>query len=134
MAFESITLANEAIHNPAEPRHFMRFKPVSNRIVVRVGGQILADSVRAMRMNEVGRDLYDSVTYLPMADVSDQLKPLPDKKTHCPLKGDAHYYTLDGNTPIAWSYDEPFDFSAAIKGYVAFYGDQVTLEETGTRA
>lgn len=133
MAHQTITLATGTIHNPAEPRHFMRFKPVAGHVVVRRGSQILAQTSRAMRMNEVGRDIYDSVTYIPHEDVSDAVKPLPGKTSHCPLKGDASYYSVDGNEPIAWSYDNPFEFSSVIKGYVAFYGDQVTLEETGTR-
>lgn len=134
MAHDAVTMATKTIHNPAEPRHYMRFKPIANHVRVRAGGQVLAESSQAMRMTEVARDLYDSVTYFPLADISSELKLIPDKTTHCPLKGDAQYFTLNGEQAIAWTYATVFDFAKELKGYVAFYGDQVVQEETGVNA
>tara|TARA_R110002049_G_scaffold285213_1_gene466012 strand:+ start:192 stop:593 length:402 start_codon:yes stop_codon:yes gene_type:complete len=130
MTTEAITLVKDAIHNPAEPRHFMRFKPVTRQIRVLRGDTVLAESTHAMRLNEVGRDIYDSVVYLPRQDCSAALRPLADKSTHCPLKGDASYFTLDGNQPVAWTYDRPLATTDFLRDYIAFYGDQVTVIET----
>ena len=68
-AREQVTLATATIHNPEEPRHFMRIKPAGRRVRVLRGDQVLADSTAALRVIEAGRDLYDPVLYLPRADV-----------------------------------------------------------------
>lgn len=126
-----------AIQNPNNPNHFMRIKPVTARVRVLRDGQVLADSVNAVRVLEVGRDLYDPVLYIPKDDVSDRLIPNP-KQTHCPLKGDATYFDLaaeDGSkveTEIAWTYAQSFDFAQALKGRLGFYANKVTIEESPT--
>ncbi len=131
MPHPEITLATETIHNPAEPRHYMRFRPIKGEIVIKAGDLELARSKAAMRMLEIARDVYDAVVYVPANSISDQLAPVPDKTSHCPLKGDASYFALSGGEPIAWSYQKTLDFAKAIEGYVAFYADQVTIEEIG---
>ena len=57
------------------------------------------------------------------------LLPLATPTTHCPYKGDAHYYTLSAAPaePIAWSYAAPYAEVAAIAGYIAFYQDKIEL-------
>ena len=135
MAHAETTMVANAIHNPAEPRHFMRVKPVERRVVIWRDGEMLAETTGAVRVLEVGKDLYDPVLYLPPEDVAPRLRPSATPATHCPLKGDAVYFDLvdDAGTvtvpKIAWSYPEPFDFSSAIAGRIAFYGKLVTVEE-----
>jgi len=57
-----------------------------------------------------------------------------DLSTHCPFKGDASYFRCEGSEQhaateeVAWSYETPFDQMEAIRGYLAFYGDRVTVE------
>ena len=122
-----------AIRRPDVPSHFMVLKPVQKRIVVRLpDGTVLAESSNAIRLMEAGKTLYDPVIYMPKDDVSVPLTR-QDKSTHCPLKGDASYFTAEpgGQTlpDIAWSYDEPLDFSQDIEGLIAFYPDKVVIEE-----
>lgn len=129
-----VTLARDTIHNPDEPRHFMRIKPVRARVRVRRGGRVLAESECALRVLEAGRDLYDPVLYLPAGDVRARLAPA-EKKTFCPLKGQASYLDLksdDGRVEaaeIAWSYRETLDIAAALKDLIAFDASQVAIEE-----
>ena len=130
MAHPDVTLSTETIHNPAEPRHYMRVKPVSRRVRVTRGGRTLVDTREAMRVTEIARDVIDPVFYFRKGDIAIDLATIPGKTTHCPLKGDATYYSADGSV-IAWSYDAPLDFADAIKGLVAFYPDEVTIEEIG---
>lgn len=131
MSTHTVTMATETIHNPNEPRHFMRLKPVPRRIQVTRNGTILADSMRAMRLTEIGRDIYDPVFYIPEADVVANMTAIDGKTSHCPLKGDASYFSHGSDDPIAWTYDRPFDFTAALKGLVAFYPDKVSVVEIG---
>ena len=84
-----------AIRRPDAPNHFMVLKPISKRIVVRLpDGTKLAETTSATRVLEAGKTLFDPVIYLPMHDV---LVPLTkqDNTTHCPLKGDANYFTIE---------------------------------------
>lgn len=135
MQTEDLTLARDTIHNPGEVRHFMKLKPVNRRVRVLRDGIVLADTKQAVRLLELGRDFYDPVFYIPTDDVTAKLVRT-SRSSHCPLKGDAAYFDLvDGRgellqPEIAWSYLEPFDFAPALKGLLAFYGDQVTIEES----
>lgn len=129
-----ITLSEHTIHNPAEPRHFMRLRPVGGRARALRDGVVLADSVEAMHLLEAGKDLYAPLVYFPEAAVTAPLRR-NDKSTHCPLKGDAAYFDLlDGAGKVAvenvaWTYSEPFDFAEGLKGLFAFYPQHVTMEE-----
>ncbi len=128
-----ITLVRDAIHNPAEPRHFMRLAWPTYLITASIQGVEIARSTRAIKLKEVGRDIYDPAIYFPRADVAmDKLVHL-EKSTHCPLKGDAEYF--DANiaslhyAEVAWSYDRTRDFADEIKGYIAFYPQRVQVIE-----
>ena len=124
-----VTMSDKTIHNPAEPRHFMRIKPIAGRITIRRCEEVLATSDRALRLLEVGKDVYDPTIYLPHEDVNAALTQT-DKSTHCPLKGDAVYFDAAGVTEIAWAYPDPLDIAPDLKGRVAFYASKVSITET----
>lgn len=126
-----VTMSIETIHNPAEPRHFMRVKPVKGRARVLLGDKVLAESGRALRVLEVGRDVYDPVIYFPPRDVTVSLRER-DKQTHCPLKGDCRYFDADmhGAEEIAWSYRNTLDFAEILKDLIAFDAGRVIIEES----
>ena len=102
-------------------------EPTPKRIRVEVGGEVIADSRRAMLLHEAG---LQPIYYLPPDDVrSDVLEPT-DRHTHCPKKGDASYYTIraGGETVEngAWYYPDPLpDAPPALKDLIAFYFDRV---------
>ena len=124
---EAVTLATDTIHNPNEPRHFMAIKPVERRVRIFRGETLLADTTQAVRVIEVGRGVYDPNFYVPTEDVAVALEQT-DKSSHCPLKGDASYFALDGEE-IAWAYDKPFDFAQGLAGRRAFWASKVRIEE-----
>jgi uncharacterized protein (DUF427 family) len=121
------------IHNPDNDAHFMRIKPIKATVRIRKGGKTIAETTQALRVLETGRDIYDPVLYIPFEDVIAPLEPQRDKSTHCPLKGDAAYFTLNGEE-IAWTYDRPFESSEQLRGRVAFWPARVTIEEVGDDA
>lgn len=63
--------------------------------------------------------------YFPPDSVKLEFFISSDKKTHCPWKGDASYFTIkvkqDTNIDAAWYYPSPMDAAAEIKDYVAFW-------------
>ena len=130
----NITLSDRAIHNPDDPRHFMRIKPVAGHVRVLCDGRVLAASDDALRLLEVGRDFYDPVFYLPLSDVQATLLEA-DKHTRCPLKGEASYFHLASATgavevaEIAWCYRSTLELAHELEGRVAFYASKVVVEE-----
>ena len=128
---EDITLVRNAIHNPDEPRHFMRIVPAGESRSASIDGTTIAESSDAVIVKEVGLDLYDHVTYFPRADVDMGALVRIDKTTHCPLKGDTEYFDLvvDGEriTEAAWSYVETIDVAAGLRGLVAFDSTKVLV-------
>ncbi len=132
MTHPDVTMATETIHNPNEPRHYLRAKPVPRLVRVKRNGQVIAESRSALRVTEVAKDIYDPVFYFPKADITADLSLVEGQVTHCPLKGDASYFRVDGSADgIAWSYESPLDFMAVLTGLVAFCPDEVSIEEVG---
>ncbi len=124
----AVPLVPDMIHRPGAPAHMMRIKPAGRRVTVRLGDAVLGSSDAALRVIEIGRDVYDPILYLPRADVSVALVETA-RTTHCPLKGDTSYYDVEGAREIAWSYTRPLPFARALEDHVAFDPARVTAEE-----
>jgi uncharacterized protein (DUF427 family) len=108
---------------PPPPGKALYLDPTPKRIRVEVGGEIIADSRRAMMLHESG---HQPIYYFPPEDVrSDVLEP-SDRHTHCPKKGEASYYTIRAGDNVveagAWYYPEVLpDAPPELKGLIAFY-------------
>lgn len=130
-----VTLAEGAIHNPKDPRHFMRIKPAGRRVRILRDGMVLAETDAALRLLEAGRDMYDPVLYLPRSGIRAELAPAAKDPTFCPIKGHASYFDLVSDegridvAEIAWSYEETLDCAAELKDLIAFDASQVVIEE-----
>jgi uncharacterized protein (DUF427 family)/acyl-CoA thioesterase len=70
--------------------------------------------------------------YFPEVDVRWDLFGPSDLHTICPFKGQADYWTLRASDPpehdVVWTYREPMDEVAGIKGFVCFYQERVRIE------
>ena len=108
------------------PSHPITITANPARVVVSVGGRVVADSRRALTLREAA---YPPVQYVPIADVDRSLLERTDTATYCPFKGDASYYTVtvDGKQAVdaVWFYESPHPAVAEIKDHVAFYPDRV---------
>ena len=128
---EDITLVTEAIHNPNEPRHFMRVTPSAAERTASVGSTAIARSSDALIVKEVGYDIYDHVTYFPRADVNMDALVGIDKSTHCPLKGNTEYFDIvvDGEriTDAAWSYVDTIEEATQLHSFVTFDTSKVNV-------
>ena len=104
------------------PGRALYLEPTPKRIRVRLGGETIADSRRAMMLHESG--LLPRY-YLPPEDVRPELLEPTDHATHCPKKGDATYWTVRAGDAVAenaaWAYPEPLDHAPpALRGLVSF--------------
>ena len=86
----------------------------------------IANSSRALLLLE---RKHLPVYYFPMDDVRMDLLKETDRHTHCSRKGNASYWTIEvgdrRSENAAWSYLDPIPQAAEIKGYVAFYWNEL---------
>ena len=101
-----------------------------NRVIVRVGAEVIADTTRALVMRAPGTP---DQQYIPREDVNMARLVRTALVTHCPYKGDASYWSIQSGARTVenavWSYETPHDDMTPITGYLAFYGDRVDAIE-----
>jgi uncharacterized protein (DUF427 family) len=97
---------------------------------VTFGGAVIADSMRAVRVEETG---HEPVHYVPQKDVRLDLMRPTEHKTYCPFKGDCSYWTVEvagGKAENAvWGYRAPYDEAKGLAGHYAFYPSRVDAIE-----
>ena len=100
--------------------------PNLNRVVVTIVGKVVADTTRALTMNEAS---HPPVLYIPRRDIDMALLVRSAHATHCPYKGNATHFSIPvgGARALnaAWSYEAPCAAVNAIKDHLAFYPDRV---------
>ena len=108
------------------PDHPISIDANPSRVVVTVGGKVIADTRAALTLSEAS---YPAVQYIPRRDVDMAALTRSEHTTYCPYKGDASYYSIqaggDRSLNAVWTYETPFEAMAQIKNYVAFYPDRV---------
>lgn len=117
------------------PDHPIEIQPNSSRVVVTVGGRVIADTLEALTLSEAA---YAAVQYIPRRDVDMAALARSEHTTYCPYKGEASYFSIpigvERSTNAAWTYETPFPAMATIKDYVAFYPDRVDAIEERSAA
>ena len=118
-------MATRSVKLPG-PDHPIAIAPHPARVVVTVGGHVVADSRNAMALREAG---YPPVLYLPRDDVDLSQLERTDHATYCPYKGDAAYYSVpaggERSANAAWTYEAPYDAVSPIRDRLAFYPNRV---------
>jgi uncharacterized protein (DUF427 family) len=110
----------------------VRIEPCPKRVRILLGGVTIVDSRRAMYLFERG---HVPVYYFPREDVLAGALVPSDKRTRCPVKGEASYWSIRVGDRTAkeavWGYPSPIAGCPDISGLVAFYWDRVDhwLEE-----
>jgi uncharacterized protein (DUF427 family) len=115
--------AGEFNFEPPPPGRALYLEPTPKRLRVEVGGEVIADSRRAMMLQESG---LQPIYYFPPEDVRSEFLEDSDRHTHCPKKGDASYYTIRVGDAVvdagAWYYPEVLPGAPeALTGMIAFY-------------
>lgn len=115
--------SKEAVRSPVA---ILRFEPTARRMRAILAGTAIADSTDAQLVLE-GNGI--PVVYFPKDDVRMDLMEPTNRRTQCPHKGEASYWSIRvGDTTAtnaAWAYENPITQAQAIRGYVAFYWDKL---------
>lgn len=113
-----------------EKRHYNVIDPYNRKLTLIYKGQTIAETTNALILKEVGKSVYNPVFYLPKEDIQIPLVLEPQRKSHCPIKGDATYWNIDGDFTenyFAWSYEEALPRAKKIKGHIAFNAAYITF-------
>jgi uncharacterized protein (DUF427 family) len=112
-----------------DPDHPIAITPVAGRVVVRFAGTVVASTRDALELREAA---YPPVLYLPREHAEMGYFEPSEKRTRCPYKGEAGYFSLragGAHAPDAvWTYETPYPAVAEIGGRLAFYPDHVVVE------
>lgn len=125
----SATTTNKAKKQPG-PDHPITIERNPKRVVIKVGGKVLADTTSALSLREA---TYPAVQYIPRKDVDMSQLARTDHATYCPYKGDCSYYsiTTNGSENAVWTYETPYEAVSQIKEHLAFYPNRVdSIEES----
>src|SRR5215510_4222660 len=108
--------------------HKITIVPAGEHVEVSLDGQKLAESDRAVRLDETG---LPARYYIPRDDVRMDLLEPTDHKSTCPFKGQASYWSVragdDRLENVVWSYPEPIPDAEGIAGLLSFYNDRVQI-------
>jgi uncharacterized protein (DUF427 family) len=86
------------------PPHSISTRPSDRHVRVEADGQLLAESDRAVELDETG---LPTRFYLPREDVRTDALTASDTTSHCPFKGDATYLSAPGVADAFWIYEAP---------------------------
>ena len=100
-----------------------RVEPTDEHVVVELGGGVVAETRRALRVLETS---HPPVYYVPIEDVVDGALRPSARRTFCEFKGWAAYVDVvgaDGRVApdAGWTYPEPTPGFEVLAGTVAFY-------------
>ncbi len=117
----------EAIGHPRDPYHRVDAVPSSRHVVVSIGGEVLAQSDRAVVIFETS---LPARWYLPREDISAALEP-SDFRSTCAYKGHASYdHVWVGDRlrhNLAWHYPDPRREVEAVRDRICFFNEQVDV-------
>ena len=105
-------------------------RPADGTWVLRAGGAVMGESHDALELSEGD---YPPVIYFPRGDIAMAFLEKSDTHSRCPHKGDATYYSIQTKSVLikdaGWSYEAPLAGVDAIAGYLAFFGENVAVEQ-----
>ncbi|MEV7661454.1 DUF427 domain-containing protein [Paenarthrobacter sp. NPDC089316] len=119
-----------------------RVEPSSERIVVRLGGQVIVDTTDSLRVLETS---HPPVYYLPIEAFPAGVLIPANGTTFCEFKGKASYFDVAAGGLVVprggWTYPHPARGFEALRGRVALYpaqmdscqvdGEQVAFQQGG---
>ena len=122
-------MTERAIKRPG-PDHPITIEPNPGRVVVTLGGRVIADTRAALTLREANDP---PVPYIPRKDVDMAALARSTTTTWCPYKGEAAYFSIpaggDRSVDAIWTYEAPYGAVAEIKDHLAFYPDRIDAIE-----
>jgi uncharacterized protein (DUF427 family) len=128
-AFEWLEEDERIFGHPRDPYHRVDVRRSSRPLRIEFNGRVVAETTRARMAYETQ---LMTRFYLPREDVLVPLAP-SERRTYCPYKGEASYWSIEGGEDLLWSYEQPLPDAAALAGLVAFWDERVDVFLDGVR-
>ena len=109
--------------HPRDPYHRVDVRRSSRPLRIELDGVVLAETTSARLLFETS---LPTRFYLPWEDIAVALRPSA-RRSYCPYKGQASYWSADAAEDIAWSYEDPLPELSVVKGLVAFWDEAVDV-------
>jgi uncharacterized protein (DUF427 family) len=113
---------DEVFGHPRDPYHRFDVRRSSDHVVVRVGGEIVAETTRAIKLFETSSPIR---LYIPMEDVRPGVLTPTKTRTYCPYKGEAAYFDVHAGSHTirdgAWTLPEPLGEAKVCLNHVSFW-------------
>lgn len=121
--------------HPRNPNHRVEVEPSTREVRVSFAGETIAHSRRALLLFETG---LPTRYYIPKEDVHVEFLVPSSRKTVCPYKGEASYWSVRVHDRSAedavWAYMTPIAECSRIKEHFCFYPDKVEIIAEGEPA
>src|SRR5579863_6488536 len=112
------------------PSHPITIEPNPGRVVVILGGRVIADARAARTLREAD---HPPVQYIPRKDVNMAALARSTTTTSCPYKGEAAHFSIpagsDRSVDAIWTCEAPYSAVAKIKDHLALYPDRIDAIE-----
>ncbi len=112
----------EVFGHARDPHLRLDILPSGRPVRVEIGGITVAESSRARFLFETGAAVRH---YVPKQDVRMDLLVPSERRTRCPYKGEAQYFSFssgaDAIADVAWSYASPLPEASPIADYICFH-------------
>jgi uncharacterized protein (DUF427 family) len=122
----------EILGHPRNPFSRIDVRQSSRHVVVRVDGEVVAETRRPTLLFETGLPVR---FYMPREDVRGELLVPSDKRTLCAYKGEASYWSVRRgdavHADLMWSYPEPLADNRQIEDLVAFFNERTDISVDG---
>jgi uncharacterized protein (DUF427 family) len=118
------------VGHAADAYHRIDIRQTSRRLVVRSGGQVIADSTRPLALYESG---FAPRWYVPRADIDQTALTPATGQTFCPYKGLCSYYDIGAGSRAAWSYQNAYTEVGRIGGFISFEPGLIEVHIDGAR-
>jgi uncharacterized protein (DUF427 family) len=118
----------QLIGHARDPFKRIDCRHTSRHIRVSIGGEVVADTRRAVALFETG---LPTRWYIPRDDISADLVRNETRRTTCAYKGHATHWDVAGEDAIAWSYEQPLNDAVPVTSMVAFYNERTDIEVDG---
>jgi uncharacterized protein (DUF427 family) len=109
-----------------------RIEPLDRHVRVELGGEVIAESDRAVRVLETAGA---PTIYLPQEDVRAEVLRPAKGTTECEWKGTASYFDAISGGKIrpraAWTYRDPKPGYEQLRDWIAFYAGRVDAAYLG---
>jgi uncharacterized protein (DUF427 family) len=112
------------VGHAADSYHRIDIRKTSRHLVVRHGGQVVAETTRPLALYESG---FAPRWYVPRTDVDESALTAVEGQTFCPYKGVCSYYDVGDAHRAAWSYLDAWPEVGSVAGFISFEADLVEV-------